>query len=628
MLLQAKTFAAAILLGGFLAACQPAGPKAPTTDEIAANSAALTEYLDAEFEEELQQSPEWMTRLGRKDRYGELTDRSEQAEDELLEWRRQSVADMKAKFSYDGLDEAARDSWNLWISELDRDETSAKFRRHRLQFVRGGVHTSLPNFLLNFHKVDDAADMAAYVSRVNKIANAMDQTIEKSQLAAQDGIRAPRFAYERAISEMKAVISGQPFTETGPDSPLWADAKAKIAKLKEDGKLPAPPEDGSGNLGIDRRDEAALTYTMRETLKSTLRPSYERAIAWLESDIDNAPTEAVGAGARPGGADFYNAALKLQTTTDMTADEIHELGLSEVARIRAEMEAIKQQVGFEGSLQDFFVYMRTEPRFYLPNTDAGREQYLQASRDYLAGMTAKLPEYFGILPKAGLEVRRVEAFREEPGGAQHYNSGAPDGSRPGVFYAHLSDMQAMPTYQLENIAYHEGVPGHHMQISIAQELTGLPKFRTQYGYTAFSEGWGLYSEALGKEMGFYTDPYSDFGRLAGEIWRAIRLVVDTGIHAKGWTEEEAVAYFLENSPQPEAAIRSEIRRYIVNPGQATCYKIGMIRIQKLRDEAKAELGDTFDYRAFHDTVLGGGSLPMPVLEERVKRWIETTKAAG
>ncbi|MBL8553712.1 MAG: DUF885 domain-containing protein, partial [Phenylobacterium sp.] len=246
---------------------------------------------------------------------------------------------------------------------------------------------------------------------------------------------------------------------------------------------------------------------------------------------------------------------------------------------------------------------------------------------YLAGMKKKLPAYFGILPKADLVVRRVEAFREIPGAAQHYFPGTPDGSRPGIFYSHLSDMNAMPTYQLENIAYHEGLPGHHMQISIAQELTGVPRFRTQYGYTAYSEGWGLYSEALAKEMGFDVDPYNDFGRLSGEIWRAIRLVVDTGIHSKGWSEEQAVSYFLANSAQPEAAVRAEIQRYFLNPGQATCYKIGMIRIQKLRDKARSTLGARFDYRTFHDTVLGGGSQPMPVLEARVNRWIAKQQKA-
>jgi uncharacterized protein (DUF885 family) len=272
--------------------------------------------------------------------------------------------------------------------------------------------------------------------------------------------------------------------------------------------------------------------------------------------------------------------------------------------------------------------MRESDQFYFPNTDEGREGYLQLARDYLAAIDEKLPEYFGILPRAGLEVRRVEAFREQDGAAQHYASGTPDGSRPGVYYAHLSDMRAMPRYQVENISYHEGSPGHHMQISIAQELTAIPRFRTLTTNSAFVEGWALYTEALGKEMGLYQDPYSDFGRLAGEIWRAIRLVVDTGLHAKRWTEEEAVDYFIANSPQPAAAVRSEVRRYITNPGQATAYKIGMMKIQELRAAAEAELGDAFDIRGFHDTVLGGGSVTLPVLEGRVQRWVEALQAAG
>ena len=330
----------------------------------------------------------------------------------------------------------------------------------------------------------------------------------------------------------------------------------------------------------------------------------------------------------PDGANYYNSALFLQTTTTMTAEEIHALGLSEVARLRLEMEAIKTKVGFTGTLPEFFVFMRGNRQFYFPNTAEGRAGYLKLADEYIGEVKKKLPQYLGLLPKADLIVKRVESFREEPGGAQHYFAGTPDGSRPGIFYAHLSDMNAMPRYQLEDVAYHEGVPGHHLQISIARERTGLPVFRTQYGFGAFAEGWGLYAESLGKEMGFFTDPYSDFGRLAGEIWRAIRLVVDTGIHAKGWTEQQAVDYFLANSPQPEGAVRSEIRRYIVTPGQATSYKIGMIAIQRLRDEAKMALGAKFDYRAFHDVVLGGGSVPLPVLESRVRRWIADIETAS
>jgi uncharacterized protein (DUF885 family) len=362
-------------------------------------------------------------------------------------------------------------------------------------------------------------------------------------------------------------------------------------------------------------------------------PAYERRAAWVAEDKKNASPQAQGVGALPNGQAFYNAALYLQTTTDMTADEIHELGLKEVARIRGEIEQIKDKVGFKGSLQDFFQFMRTDKRFLLPNNDQGAEQYLELARGYLGEMKKKLPEYFGRLPKADLIVKRVEPYREEPGGAQHYQGGTPDGSRPGIFYAHLSDMNAEPTYQLENIAYHEGLPGHHMQISIQQELendTGpnkLPKFRTQYFYGAYVEGWGLYSEALAKEMGFDSDPYNDFGRLSGEIWRAIRLVLDTGIHAKGWSEEQAVTYFADNSPQPRAAIESEVRRYFMSPGQATTYKIGMIKLQQMRDKARSELGDKFSYPAFHDQILGGGALPLPVLEAKIDRWIEKQKKA-
>jgi uncharacterized protein (DUF885 family) len=241
----------------------------------------------------------------------------------------------------------------------------------------------------------------------------------------------------------------------------------------------------------------------------------------------------------------------------------------------------------------------------------------------------RLPENFGKLPKADLVVRRVEKFREVAGGAQSYQQGTPDGSRPGIFYAHLIDMNQNPMWDLESTAYHEGLPGHHMQIAIAQELTGLPQFRTQYGYTAYVEGWALYTEKLAKEMGgFYQDPYSDMGRLNNEMWRAVRLVVDTGIHAKGWTQEQAVKFFMDNSPTPEGAIRSEIRRYTTSPGQATSYKLGMIKIQQLRDEAKKELGEKFSYPKFHDVVLGGGALPLPVLEARVQRWIAREKAGG
>jgi len=606
----------AVALAAALAAC---GPTAPSAEEIAKNSTDLVAYLDAEYEEELQQSPQEMTSQGRKERYGELDDRSEEAMDKELVWRRESVAQMKEKFDPETLGDDARLSYEIWELELARAEKSSEFRRHRYIFGRNGAHTGLVNFIINQHRVDEKSDMEAYISRVAAIAPTLDVLIARAKLAATDGIRMPGFAYDQTTSEIGRVLTGAPFSATG-DSALFADGKAKIAALQTAAKI--TPEEAT-----------ALIEQLRAAMVDTMKPAYERLAAWVAEDKVNASPAPQGAGALPNGEAYYNAMLSLMTTTDMTADEIHQLGLSEVARIHAEMEKVKEEAGFKGTLPEFFAFMRTDKQFYLSNSDAGAQEYVDRATRHIEEMKLALPKYFGRLPKADLIVKRVEPYREEPGGAQHYQSGTPDGSRPGIYYAHLSDMNAMPTYMLEDIAYHEGLPGHHMQISIQQELeaeTGpnkLPKFRTQYGYTAYSEGWGLYSEALSREMGFLKDPYSHYGQLSGEIWRAIRLVVDTGIHSKGWSEEQAVKYFTENSSIAEGAITSEVRRYITTAGQATAYKIGMIRLQQMRDKARAELGDKFSYPAFHDQILGGGALPLPVLEKKIDRWIAAQKKA-
>ncbi|RYZ09653.1 MAG: DUF885 domain-containing protein, partial [Alphaproteobacteria bacterium] len=553
----------------------------------------------------------------RKDRYGELDDRSEAAMVQDLEWRRQSVADMKARFKPEELSEDARLSYEIWELELARTEKAAEFRRSGYVFGRGGAHTSLVNFMINQHRVDEKSDAEAYISRVAAIGKSIDTLIERAKLNASEGVRMPGFGYDQTASEVKRVLTGAPFDKS-KDSALFADGKAKIKALGEAGEL--KPE-----------EVVALTEQLRLAMVDKMKPAYDRLAAWIADDKKNASPQPQGVGSLPRGEAFYNSRLELMTTTNMTADEIHQLGLAEVARLRGEMEKVKEAAGFKGTLEEFFVFMREDKQFYLPNNDAGAQEYIDRATKHIEEMKLALPKYFGRLPKADLIVKRVEPFREEPGGAQHYMPGTPDGSRPGTYYAHLSDMNAMATYMLEDIAYHEGLPGHHMQISIQQELeaeTGpnkLPKFRTQYGYTAYSEGWGLYSEALSKEMGFLQDPYSDFGRLSGEIWRAIRLVLDTGIHSKGWTEEQSVKYFTENSSVPHEAIKSEVRRYFSSPGQATAYKIGMIRLQQMRDKARTELGDKFSYPAFHDQILGGGALPLPVLEAKIDRWIAAQK---
>jgi len=600
------------VLMAFVAACSPAAPAGPTAEDVAAESQKLTAYLNAEFEEELAMNPMMLTSMGRKELYDQLGDFSEGDAQKQLEWRRDSVAGMKAQIDPAKLDDDAKTSWAIWELELARAETRSQWRRHDYIFGFGGPHTGIPNFLITYHKVDEPADADAYVARIAKLGPALDQYVERAKLAVADGVRTPKFGYERTAREAKNVITGAPFGP-GEDSPLFADFKTKIGALKAAGK--ATPE-----------QEKALLDAAAAALTGQVKPAFERLIAWLESDMEQAPSGKVGALTLPKGADWYNAALELQTTTKMTADEIHQLGLSEVARIHAEIDKIRDTVAFRGDKRAFFDFMRTDQRFYLPNTEEGRARYLAMAQGYLDGMYQRLPEYFGRLPKASLVVKRVEAFREQPGGAAHYYGPTPDGKQPGIFYAHLVDMSAVSLWALESLAYHEGVPGHHMQIAIQNELTDIPVFRTQYGYGAFAEGWGLYAEDLGKVMGGFTDPYNDFGRLSSELWRAVRLVLDTGLHAKGWTEEEAVAWAMANSARPESSIRSEVKRFLLNPAQATTYKIGMIAIQKLRDEARIVLGDKFDWKAFHDTVITGGSLPLPVLETRVRTWIANAKA--
>ncbi|HEY8617793.1 DUF885 domain-containing protein [Phenylobacterium sp.] len=571
----------------------------------------LTAFLDAQFEEEVRMDPEWLTRLGRKERYSELTDRSEAFLDRQLAWRRQSVAKMKAQFAGTKLSDEARTSYDMWALELERAETDARWRRRNYIFVRGGPQSGLPNFLINEHAVADAADMEAYVARTRAIGPALDQALVRARRAAAEGVRPPRFAFDQALEEVKRLTTGAPF-DGGGDSALFADAKAKVAALRKAGK-------------IDQARADRLLGSQAQAMTGSMKPAYERVAAWLTAEREKTTAEPQGAHALPNGRDYYQALVRLQTTTGMTPDQIHELGLSEVKRIRAEMETLKAKIGFTGSLEEFFAHMRTEKSFFLPNTEAGRATYLKAAEDYLAGIHARLPEQFGRLPKAPLIVKRVEAFREEAGGAAHYNSGAPEASRPGIFYVHLADMGGTPTFELEGTAYHEGWPGHHMQIMLAQEMTGQPAFRGHYGYGAYIEGWGLYSELLAKEMGFYKDPYSDFGRLGREIWRAIRLVVDTGLHHKGWSEAQALEFYTANSPQPASKIRSEIRRYLVNPGQATSYKVGMVKILELRARARQALGPRYDQKGFHEAVLGAGSLPLDILEARVDRWIASRR---
>lgn len=578
-------------------------------------SEALLAWFDTKYEEKLQMRPMQLTMLGRKDQNDKLDDMSEAAEDKLLQWYEASVAELK-DFEYASLENDEQISYDLWMYQYNQMKEGVEFRNLNYIFHQmGGIHTQLPNFMINFHKVDSLMDMQAYISRIRESKRAMDQLLERAKLQAEEGVLPPKFAFETVLIQSKAIVEGHPFTEGETGSALWNDINTKITALLEAGE-------------IDEEQLERLKEESKEALVTHFQPAYQSLIAWLEAEMPNAEAAPTGVSRHSNGEAFYNFRLKVSTTTSLTANEIHEIGLEEVARIQEEMLAIKDQVGFEGSLNDFFKFVNKDEQFFFPNTDEGRQGYLDESTKYLDALTKKLPDFFGILPKADLIVKRVESFREQDGAPQHYFPGTPDGSRSGIYYAHLSDMNAMPKTTMEGVAYHEGNPGHHMQISIAQELESVPEFRTQERYTAYSEGWALYSEILAKEMGGYENPYYDFGRLVNEIWRAIRLVVDTGLHSKGWTEADAIAYFTENSSISQGAIKAEVQRYMVIPGQATSYKIGMLKIQELRTKAEQELGDNFDIKGFHDTILGGGAMPLELLEKRVNYWIASQQVSS
>jgi len=616
----ASSALALILMSG-LAACggqstgnsePPAGSSA--TQQVDAAKTAETERLNAWFEEKFNQaiarSPMSATFLGSRENYDKWDDASEAAQQAELEIQRANVAEMRETFDPENLTGQGQLSFRLAEYELERDEIAAKWRGYNYAFSQmRGSHAGIASFLIGQHKVTSKSDAEDYIARLKGVETYLGQNLENAKTSAERGIRPPLFVYDFVIEGAANVVDGYPFEGVGPEtpSPLYADFTSKTDALVT-----------NGTITPDEADE--LNFEARGALLDHVYPTYFDLITWISEDKANATTDD-GAWKHPSGAEYYRDRLSLMTTTDMSADEVHDLGLSEVARIHDEMRTIMTEVEFDGSLQDFFNFTRTDAQFFKPNTDEGKAEYLAEATAMIDTMRDALPSVFNTFPQAELEVKAVEAFREKAAGKAFYQRPAPDGSRPGVYYANLYRMQDMPLYQMEALAYHEGIPGHHMQLAISQELTGIPKFRKYGGYTAYTEGWGLYSEFLPKEMGFYEDPYSDFGRLAMELWRAARLVVDTGLHEKQWTREEAIDYLMTNTPNPEGDARKAIERYVVMPGQATAYKIGMIKIVELREDARARLGDAFDIRDFHDVVLKDGPVPLEILEENVEAWI-------
>ncbi|WP_333611127.1 DUF885 domain-containing protein [Brevundimonas bullata] len=583
---------------------QAAAPVAAPA-EAQSEDARLNAFFEQAFQARIALSPQQMTSLGLKTDYDKLDDVSDAASARSLALQEAQLARMKAEFDPAKLSTQSRLSWRLFEYGVQQARLSNQWRDWGFQFAaNGNPTTSLPVFLINNHRIGSVSDAEAYVSRIGEAERYMGQVATTLKARAAEGVVSPRFVFEPSIENTRAVITGAPF-DNDADNPVWADFQKKVAALD-----------------ADQATKDRLLASARAALTGPYKRGFDTVLTAL-SEVQPLADSDAGVWRLPNGEAYYNARLQLSTTTDLTADQIHQIGLDEVARIQRDMEAIKTQVGFEGSLQDFFAFLKTDPRFQYPNTPEGKEQYLTDARAFVAQVMAVAPQWFSNLPRAALEVRAVEPFREATASIAFYNSPAPDGSRPGIYYVNLSDMTQVLKPQIEGISYHEGAPGHHFQIAYAQEIEGLPRFRRFGGYGAYAEGWGLYAEQLGKEMGFYQDPYSDFGRLSTELWRAVRLVTDTGLHAKRWSREQAMDYFRQNSLLSERDIQKEVERYITNPGQATSYKIGELKIKELRAKAEATLGDRFDIKDFHAVVLGSGSVPLDVLADQVNAWIAT-----
>jgi uncharacterized protein (DUF885 family) len=579
------------------------GAAAPAVQATAEADARLAAFFETAFTERLALSPQQMTALGLKTGYDRLDDYTPAAQERSLALAERQLAAMRAGFDPATLSPSSRLSFRLFEHGVTEQRAAFRWRDTAYPVASsGGPGGALPVFLINNHRVDTVADAEAYVARLVEVERVLGESAATIRTRVAAGITPPTFVWEPALGAVRNVTAGAPFTD-GPDVAVWADIQTKVNRLD----LPQGEKD-------------RLIAAARDALTGPFKRGYDQYLATL-LEVQPLSTSTDGVWRLPDGEAYYNHRLQASTTTDLTADQIHAIGLAEVARIQAEMEVIQARVGFDGTLQDFFTHLKTDPRFQYPNTAEGKAQYLEDSRAFIAQVMAVAPDWFSDLPEAALEVRAVEPWREASSGIAFYNRPAADGSRPGIYYVNLSDMTQVLRPQIEGISYHEGAPGHHFQIAYAQEIEGLPRFRRFGGYGVYSEGWGLYAEKLGKEMGFYQDPYSDFGRLSTELWRAVRLVLDTGLHAKRWSRDEAVDYFRQNSLLSERDIRLEVNRYISGPGQATSYKVGELKILELRERARTALGDRFNIRDFHTVVLGSGAVPLDVLEEQVDVWI-------
>ncbi len=577
----------------------------PETDGPTAD-ARLLALLDALFEDMLAASPMLAARLDRGrprgdwDSFSAEARAGERARLEYWQARLQQEIDRtrlspRAALQFDvALDELA-----LRLERLDWWAQSYPLN----QIV--GLHVDIPNLLINHHPIADEADARAYIQRLEGVGPLLQAFVEDMVLREEAGVLMPQAVYPRLIEGTRALLSGAPLDE-GEPHPLWTDFQRKL------GALALPPA-----------RERALEAEARAALRGGFREGYLALLARLEDEAARTPIDG-GVGQLPDGEAYYRFLLRLFTTTDISPEEVHALGLAEVARIRDEMRALVQALGHDDDLEAFFTRLREDERFLLPDDDEGRERYLEIARGLVAGAMARLDDVVTRPPESAVAVRRFPAYREAGAPGGFYEAPAEDGSRPGTIYLNLANMGSNPLYALDALIYHEGPPGHHLQIATMLADPTIPQLRKVYVWwlnTAFIEGWALYAEQLASEMGLYRDDYAEFGRLSAELWRAVRLVVDSGLHSLGWSREQALAYMAETLPATAEANAREVDRYLAVPGQATAFKIGMQKLLALREQARHELGEAFDIREFHDQVLAHGNVPLWAVEAAIVQWL-------
>ena len=558
------------------------------------NRKALNAIFEAYWQEQLKHDPEFASILGDKRYNDQISDYSVKAVNDGL-GREENILTQLMAIDPAGLTNEEKTGRDLLLRQFAEDEEAAEFKEWEME---GGIATTYPQLAarLSFATVKDYDD---WIARLHAIPKAFEQVSTNLSIGMEDHRVPPRYLLEKSLEEVKLLANQKP-----EDSPLAASLKS----------FPA---------AIPANERERIKGEMLEAIGKEVQPAYLRFARFLEVSYIPAGRLEPGISALPDGAKYYQFLIRHHTTANLTAEEIHKIGLDEVKRDEAEMLTIAQKLGFQ-DLKSFRASLKTNPKLH----PASAEALLDAYRGYLGPMQARLPQLFGRLPKANFEVDPVPDYMEKTAAPAYYEAGAPDGSRPGRLMINTYNAASRNLYNAEATAYHEGLPGHHLQISIAQELEGVPAFRKYQHYTAYTEGWGLYAERLGKDAGFYQDPYSEYGRLENDAWRAIRLVVDTGVHSQHWSRQQMVDYFHDHSAMDETSIQTEVDRYISWPGQALAYKVGELKILEVRERAKKALGDKFDLRAFHDEVLGSGALPLDVLSDRIDGWIASQKAAA